>query len=325
MDRRKFLLAGASASLAAPGLAWASARYPERPVRLIVPFQPGSVPDLWARALGSVLSPRLGQPVVVENVAGAGGTIGAAALKRAAPDGLSLGLFASTHAINAHLFVPPPYDLVRDFAPIGLLSGGASVLAVPASSPYRSARELMDAVLARPGALSYASGGKGSIAHLATEALLGPQGGKALHVPYKGAPAINNSLLAGETQFGMPILGSVLAFVREGKLRALAVSSAKRSVDLPDVPTLVEAIPPGFVMESWSGLFAPAKTPTAITERVFQEISTLQREGAFDKLARSMGSELQFSHSREAFGHFVKLENERYRQLVLGANLQGAF
>lgn len=317
MHRRQLLqgLAAAGAALAVPAAVWA-AGYPDKPVRLLVPFQPGSTPDLWARGMSSALAQKMGQAFVVENMPGAGGSIGAGALKRAAPDGYSLGLFANTQAITAHTFREAPYALAEDFVAIAPLGGGYSLLTVPASSPIRSADDLVAALKAKPGELPFGSGGNGSIAHLAVEQLLKQTGTRALHVPYKGAPDIVSSQLSGQTVFGMPIFGTALTYVKSGKLRALAITSAKRSPHLPDVPTLKEALPPGYELNSWAGVFAPAKTPKPITDRLYMEINALVRTGAFEELANRMGSEAMTVDSQQAFQDFVKSEDKRFDELV---------
>ena len=327
MNKRRFLQAagGAAAALFAPHASWAADAYPDRPIRMLVPFQPGSTPDIWARALGSALTARLGQPMVVENMPGAGGSIGASALKRATPDGHTLGLFANTQAITVHTFRTPPYDLAVDFVAISMLGGGASLLTVPASSPIRTAQDLIAALKAKPGGMAYGSGGNGSIAHLAVEQLLRDTGTTALHVPYKGAPDIVSSQLSGQTQFGMPILGTALTFVNNGKLRALAITSDKRSPSLPEVPTLAEALPPGFSLNSWSGVFAPARTPAPIVDRLSREIGAILRSGAMDELVKTMGSELRPDGSPAEFQNFVIAEDKRFGDLIrtIGLKVDG--
>jgi tripartite-type tricarboxylate transporter receptor subunit TctC len=324
MDKRQFLQtagAAAAACMATPAL-WAAGSYPQRPIRLLVPFQAGSSPDTWGRAIGSILSTRLGQPVVVENMPGAGGTIGTVALKRAAPDGYTLGLLANTQAITVHTFQTPPYDLTADFVAVASIGGGASLLTVPATSPIRTAKDLIAALKAKPGELAYGSGGNGSIAHLATEQLLSDAGATALHVPYRGAPDIITSQLSGQTQFGMPILGSSMLFVRSGKLRPLAISSEKRSAFLPGVPTLAEALPPGFTLSSWSGFFAPARTPAPIVDRLHSEIRAILRSNQLDELAHSMGSDIQPMDSPAQFQQFVNAEDKRFAAQIKNIGLK---
>lgn len=323
MNRRTWLAtasAAALSSLLAP--ARAAAPYPSRPVRLIVPFLPGSSPDNTARALALELGQSLGQPLVVENMPGAGGIIGAGALKRAAADGYTLGILANTHVINVHMHRNMPYDPARDFTAIAAISGGPSALVVPAAAPYKTAADLVAAMKREPGAFNYGSGGKGSIAHLVVEALLHQTGAQAVHVPYKGAPEIISAMLSGQTQFGMPVLATATHFLRTGQIRALAVSSSARSAYFPEIPTLVEALPPGFVMDNWSGLFAPAGLPPALTRRLFEAVTALQRNGRLDPLVKAGSGELRISASPAEFNAMVAAETVRYGKLIrqLGVN-----
>lgn len=317
MNRRQWLtLAGAAALGGLAGPARADAGYPKRPLRLLVPFLAGSAPDSTARVLAEGLRQRLGQPVVVENAAGAGGVIGAGMLKRAAPDGYTLGVLANTHVINVHTFRRPPYDPARDFTPIAALAGGPTVLAVPASAPYRSVADLVAALRRKPGGFSFGSGGKGSIAHLAVEMLLHQSGTRALHVPYKGATELVTAMLSGQTDFGMPVLGTAAQYLHNGQLRALAVSSPARSPYFPEVPTLAEALPPGFVIDNWSGLFAPAGLPAPLLQRLFAAVGQVQASGAFDTQLRATAGELRRSPSPAEFAALVAGDARRYGALM---------
>ncbi|MDT6963645.1 tripartite tricarboxylate transporter substrate-binding protein [Cupriavidus sp. SZY C1] len=326
MNRRQWLATAGAAALGGmacrTGLAAAPA-YPSRPIRLIVPFIAGTAPDASARSLAAELGPLLGQSVVVENIGGAGGIIGARALKRAEPDGYTLGVLANQHVINVHLYRDPPYDATRDFTPITTVSGGPVVLAVPAASPYRTARELVDAMKRQPGALNYGSGGKGSVAHLAVESLLHQTRTEAVHIPYKGASEIVTAMVSGQTQFGMPVLSTAAPFLRNGQIRPLAVSSAARSVYFPDVPTLAEALPPGFVLDNWSGVFAPAGLPPALTKRLFDAIATLQASGKLDASTKANSGELRKSASPAQFAQMVAAENARYGKLIAEIGMRG--
>jgi len=330
MNRRQWLAtAGAAAGAAALGggmlsrVAVAAAPYPSRPIRLIVPFIAGTAPDSIARTISLELSPVLGQPLVVENIGGAGGIIGARALKRAEPDGYTLGILANQHVINVHLYREQPYDATKDFTAISALSGGPVVLAVPASSPYKTARELVDAMKKKPGALNYGSGGKGSVSHLAVESLLHQTHTEAVHIPYKGASEILTAMLSGQTQFGMPVLSTAAPFLRNGQIRALAVSSAARSIYFPDVPTLAEVVPPGFVLDNWSGLFAPAGLPTPMAKRLFDAVSALQASGKLDATMKANAGEIRKSDSPGQFTQMVAAENARYGKLIGEIGMRG--
>ncbi|RZT36337.1 tripartite tricarboxylate transporter substrate-binding protein [Cupriavidus agavae] len=328
MNRRQWLATTGAAALGAlvsrSGFAAATAaNYPSRPIRLIVPFIAGTAPDTAARSLAAELGPMLGQAVVVENIGGAGGIIGARALKRAEPDGYTLGMLANQHVINVHLYRDPPYDAVKDFTAISTVSGGPVVLAVPASSPYKTARDLIDAMKKKPGALNYGSGGKGSVAHLAVESLLHQTQTDAVHIPYKGASEIVTAMISGQTQFGMPVLSTAAPFLRNGQLRPLAVSSAARSIYFPEVPTLAEALPPGFVLDNWSGLFAPAGLPAGLTRRLFEAVSTLQASGKLDASVKANAGELRKSESPAQFSQMVAAENARYGKLIGEIGMRG--
>lgn len=329
MNRRQWLAtAGAAVGATALGgtmgrVALAAAPYPSRPIRLIVPFIAGTSPDSIARTISAELAPVLGQPLVVENIGGAGGIIGARALKRAEPDGYTLGVLANQHVINVHLYKEPPYDAAKDFVAISALSGSAVVLAVPATSPIKTARDLIDAMKQRPGAMNYGSGGKGSVSHLAVESLLHQTHTKAVHIPYKGASEILTAMLSGQTQFGMPVLSTAAPFLRNGQIRALAVSSATRSVYFPDVPTLTEALPPGFVLDNWSGLFAPAGLPTPIAKRLFDAVAKLQASGKLNATMKANAGEIRKSDSPAQFTQMVAADDARYGRLIGEIGMRG--
>lgn len=313
MLRRSLLACMALAALPGRANAW-----PTRAMRLVVPFAAGSGPDGLARVMADELGARLGQPLVVENAPGAGGVIGALALKRAAPDGYTVGLFATNHVINVHTFRTPPYDTVRDFTAIGGLVANDSVLCVAAGSPYRTAADLVAALKGSPRSLTYGSGGKGSIAHLLTEMLLRHTGTRAIHVPFKSAPEIINAMLAGHTDFGMPSLGGAMPFHRNGQLRILAAASATRTPSLPDVPALTEVVGtgPGIGISNWSGLFAPAGLPEPVRQGLFAAVGALQEAPRFTAFCRSIGAQPLRSHSPQEFAQLVAADQERYRQLM---------
>ncbi|AQV97235.1 ABC transporter substrate-binding protein [Cupriavidus necator] len=327
MNRRNWLAtAGAAAlgSLLLPArAAIASSSYPNRPIRLIVPFIAGSTPDNVARTLSVELGKTLGQPLVVENLPGAGGIIGASALRRAAPDGYTLGILANTHVINVHMYRKMPYDPAHDFTPITALSGGPSALVVPVSSPYKTAAELIAAMKKAPGKFNYGSGGKGSIAHLAVETMLHQTGCEAVHIPYKGAPEIITAMMGGQTQFGMPVLGTATQYLRNHQVRVLAVTAAARSPFFPDVPTMAEALPPGFVIDNWSGLFAPANFPAELTQKFHAAVSALQAAGVFDAQLKANAGELRRSASPAQFGTMVASDNARFGDLMKSIGMVG--
>jgi tripartite-type tricarboxylate transporter receptor subunit TctC len=324
MNRRNWLATAGAAALGSLLLpARAAAPYPNRPIRLIVPFIAGSTPDNVARTLSAELGKKLGQPLVVENMPGAGGIIGASALRRAAPDGYTLGILANTHVINVHMYRKMPYDPAQDFTAITALSGGPTALVVPVSSPCNTAAELIAAMKKAPGKFNYGSGGKGSIAHLAVETMLHQTGCDAVHIPYKGAPEIITAMMTGQTQFGMPVLGTATQYVRNGQIRVLAVTAAARSPFFPDVPTIAEALPPGFVIDNWSGLFAPANFPAELAQKLHAAVSALQTAGVFDAQLKANAGELRRSASPAQFGTIVASDNARYGELMKSIGMVG--
>lgn len=258
----------------------AHAQYPNKLIRIIVPFLPGAPPDLLARAVGDRLAVNLGQPVIVENRPGAGSNIGAEALVKAPNDGYTLMLAAVFHASNPSLYQRVNYDPVKDFAPISLVARIPALLVVHVDSSARTVQDLIALAKARPGALTYASGSNGSQAHFAGELFKRDAGIEILHVPYKGSPELVASLLGKHTSLGFPVLAAALPHVQSGKLRALAVTSAKRHTKLPDVPTMREAMSPGFELDAWFGIVAPAGVPPDIVTRLNVEIVKILRDPA---------------------------------------------
>ncbi|MGY8526215.1 tripartite tricarboxylate transporter substrate binding protein [Paracidovorax citrulli] len=331
MQRRDWLKAAgavtAAGALGSLGLASARAKgekgaWPERPVRLIVPFLAGTSPDITARNLAAELGPKLGQSLVVENIPGAGGIIGAQAIKRAEPDGYTLGLLANQHVINVNLYRNKPYDPAKDFQAIAALSGGPTVLAVPADAPWKTAAELIEAMRREPGKFNYGSGGKGSVAHLAVEALLHQTGTQAVHIPYKGATEIITAMLSGQTQFGMPVIGTATQFLRNKQIRILAVTTQTRSTYFPQVPTLAEALPPGFELDNWSGLFAPAGVPAPIVQKLFTAVTALQDAGKLTAQIEANSGELRRSASPAQFHAMVGAEARRYAQMMQAIGME---
>ena len=293
----------------------ASAQYPDKPVRIIVPFTAGGTPDTTARRIAQRLTADLHQQFVVENKPGAAGNIGAETAARATPDGYTLLLMANSHAINPALYGKVNYDLVKDFAPICLLVRGFSMMVVPASSPAKTVKEFVDLAKAKPGKLDYASGGSGSPAHLAAEAFRLATGVDYQHVPYKGAPEIVRALLANEVQVGFPTFETAYTQVRQGTLRALAITAAKRSRLLPDVPTLLEALPKGFSLEGWLGLVAPAGTPPGVVNIIATTLSNAVQDPAFTEALESGGAEVAFLGPSE-FGALLPGEVVKWKSIV---------
>ncbi|MDF2463352.1 MAG: Tripartite tricarboxylate transporter family receptor [Ramlibacter sp.] len=250
------------------GLPTAHAAFPDKPIKIVVPFSPGGGADLIARTLSAELAKELGQPVIVDNKPGGGTIIGSDLVAKSPPDGYTLLLSSIAHSVNPSLAEKLPYATEKDFVPVAMLVRSPNVLVVRAESPYKSVKDIIDAAKAKPGVLTYASPGNGTSSHLAG-ALFEELGKVRLqHISYKGSAPALTDLLGGQTDILFGTSGSVGSFVDSGKLRALAVTSAARSTAYPNVPTMVEAGVPGYVTEGWYGLHAPAGTPAAVIEKL---------------------------------------------------------
>jgi len=305
-----FLLAFAFASGAA------AQAYPSKPIRLIVPFPAGSTPDIVGRALGQKLAEAWGQAVVAENKTGAGGNIGTAEAAKSAPDGhtLVIGINGPV-AVNKALYKSLPYDPEKDLAPISLLAVGAQMLAVHPSVPAANLKEFVDYVRRNPGKLSYGSVGAGSGSHLTMELLKSQARIDMVHVPYRGFPPAVQDLLAGNIQATFAIVPAVLPNVRAGKLKAVAVTSEKRSELAPDVPTIAEQGFPRFDATVWIGLLAPAGLP----KDVFDKLAAETRKGMADPELRKRLGGLGFEvvgGTPEQFAAFIKSETEKWTGIV---------
>jgi tripartite-type tricarboxylate transporter receptor subunit TctC len=316
--KRPAMATVAFAAAAALGLGAASAahaQYPTKPVKLIVPFIAGSAPDVLARAVGEKLGQRLGQPVVIDNRGGAGGNIGAEAAAKSAADGYTLLLATSSHVVNPSLYARVGYDPVKDFAPVALLMKLPSLLVAAPDLPAASVSQLIALAKAKPGQLNYGSGGNGSLAHLSGATFVTMADLDVTHIPYKGAPEIITSLLSGQTQFGFPTFSTALPQVKAGKLKALGVTSARRNPQLPDVPTMLESMSPGFEIEAWFGLWAPAATPPDVVRQLGAEVAAVLRDPAFRAQLASDGSEV-VSGTPEEFTAYVKTEAAKWAKIV---------
>jgi tripartite-type tricarboxylate transporter receptor subunit TctC len=290
--------------------------YPSKPVRIIVPWPPTGTVDILGRTLGQKLSDGLGQPVLIENRAGANGMIGSDAVAKAAPDGYTLLVENITgHSINATLQAKMPFDSQKDFAHVSLLAWVPDGVVSLPSLPAKDIRELIALAKAQPGKLTYASFGVGSTAHLAGELFKTMAGIDLLHVPYKGgAPAIAD-LLAGQVSIYIPVLPSVVALVKGDRLRLLAVTGAQRSSAMPNVPTVAESGLPGFEASNWFGLMAPAGTPPAVVSRLHAEtLKAMQAPDLREKLA-GLGFEIQTSTPQE-FVSLLRSETEKWAKVI---------
>jgi tripartite-type tricarboxylate transporter receptor subunit TctC len=298
-------------ALAAP--AWAQ-HYPAKPIRLIVPFPAGGIADIYGRLIGNRVAETWGQPVVVENRAGAGGNIGADLAAKSAPDGYTLVMGSiGTHAVNVSLFSKLPYDPVRDFAPIALVLEAEGLLVVHPSIPAQNVSELIQLAKTRP--LTFASAGMGTASHLAGELFKSMAKIEMTHVPYKGnVPAITD-LLAGQTSLLFATMPTVLPHAKAGKLRALATIGAARSAAAPDLPTVAESALPGFDVTNWIGLFAPAGTPPDIVRRWNGEVARFMQSKEIG--ARLLGEGARYvATTPEQFGAFVRAEIAKWAPVV---------
>jgi tripartite-type tricarboxylate transporter receptor subunit TctC len=317
VTRRQLLLAAlAAAAGLAPAASLAQA-WPSRPIHLIVPYPPGGPVDLSARLLGAKLQGSLGQPVVVENKPGAGGNIGTDFVAKSAPDGYTLVMGAiATHAINPALYPKLSYHPLRDFRHVALLVQVPNVLVVNNDVPIRNISEFISLVKANPGKFDFASGSAGSTGHLAGELFKQMTGTYMVHIPYKGsAPAVAD-LMAGRVQLMFDNLASALPNIKAGKLRALAVTTAKRSAFVPELPTLDESGLKGFDLTTWWGVMAPAGTPQAVIDRLADEIGTAMELADLKERFAAMGSEAPTVRSPREFTSFVEKELKLYSELV---------
>lgn len=290
--------------------------YPNKPIRLVVPFIAGGAADLLAREVGQKLAESWGQPVVIENKPGAGGVIGAEIVAKAAPDGYTLVLgTVVTHAIDVSMVSKLPYDPIKDFSPITLVGSIANVLVVNPSVPANSVKELIALAKSKPGQLNFASSGSGLSQHLAGELFKTMAGVDIVHIPYKGSIPAITAVVNGESSLILNVLPTTIPQIKAGKVRPLAVTSAKRSAILPDLPTVSEAGLPGFDVVSWFGILAPAGTPKEIVAKLNKEIvKILQMPDVRDRLFKQGAEPL--SCTPEQFDAHIKQEIVKWGEVV---------
>ena len=270
----------------------ASAQYPNRPIKLIVPFPPAGSTDISARALAGKLGERLGQPVIIENKPGAGGNIGSDVAAKAPPDGYTLVVgTVGTHAINSGLYSKMPYDPIRDFAPVVLLSTTPNVLVVPPSFPANSVQDVIRLAKAKPGELTFASSGAGTSIHLSGEMFKSMAGLDMTHIPYKGSAPMLIDLLSAQVNMAFDNLSASMVHIKAGKLKALATTGAKRAPALPDLPTVSEAGLPGYESTSWNAVYAPAGTPKEIIDKLNRESNAVLQSPETRRYFAEQGAE----------------------------------
>jgi tripartite-type tricarboxylate transporter receptor subunit TctC len=314
-ERIKILFLIAAGIFAGITCAQSKTDYPSKPIHLIVGFSPGGSADTVGRALAEGLSVRLGQPVVVENKAGANGNIAAEYVARSVPDGYVLYFPSIGHAVNASLYKNLPYDPVKDFTAIGGVFSAPNILIVPANSPYKSVNELIAAGKASPGKLTFASSGSGTSVHLS--AVLFEKMAKIdmIHVPYKGTGSAMPDVISGQVDMSFPNLPSGLPHVKSGSLRALGVTTAKRSAAAPNIPTIAESGLPGYDMATWYGLVAPANLPVEIRNRINKELQGILADPKFKDKLIAQGAD-PMPGTPEQFSTFIKAEIEKWRKLI---------
>ncbi|MGQ0750176.1 MAG: Bug family tripartite tricarboxylate transporter substrate binding protein [Betaproteobacteria bacterium] len=305
--------------LVAPAFGHA-AEYPVRPIRVTVPFPPGGTSDILTRIIGEKLTAGLGQQIVVDNRPGAGGVIATDIVAKAAPDGHTLYMTFVSHAINPYVYAKLPYDTRRDFTPVALFAVSPNVLVVTPSLPVKSIKDLIALARSKPGKVNYGSAGVGTNSHLSAEMIIAATGVKMTHIPYKGAPQANADVAAGLVQVHIPSMPVTMPLIQAGRLRAIAVTSSKRSPVLPDVPTVAETLP-GYESLAWYGFIGPRGTPPAVVARLNQEIEkALRQPDLIDAMSRQ-GAEPTYRNAK-AFGDYIEAELARWGAAVKAAGLK---
>jgi len=312
-------LAAVLAGLSAPPAAQAA--YPDRIIRIIVPFPPGGGTDIVTRRLGEAMAGDLGQAVIIENKPGAGTIIGTGAAATSAPDGYTLLMATFAHAVNPSLNAKLPYDTFAAFAPVALVARSFNIVVVNPKLPINNIRELIAAAKAKPGAINFGSYGLGTSAHLAGELFKVMAGVDLTHVPYKGAAAAITDLLGGQIEVMFTTVASVAPYVQGGQLRALAVTSAQRSPAFPDLPTVAESGVPGYMAESWYGLYAPAGTPADVVARLNTSVALAVQAPAFKSLEQVEGLTIAVGPPAE-LDRYVRGEAARWQELISKSNIK---
>jgi len=293
----------------------------DRPIRIIVPFSPGGGTDTIARTLGAAMSQELGQTVIVENKPGAGTVIGTDTVAKSAPDGTTILIATFAHAVNPSLRSKMPFDTDKAFDPVVLIGRSPNILVVPASSPYKSIKELVAAAKAEPGKLTFASQGVGTSAHLAGELFNNLAGINMTHVPYKGAGPALNDLLGGQVNMMFATATAAAPLIESGKVRALGVTTPERSPVRPEVPSIAEAGVPGYAAESWYGFFVPAGTPADVVNKLNAATAKAAKSDAFRKRVEGEGLVITAGTPKE-LADYVSAEQKRWAALVKAAKIE---
>ena len=317
LARRGAHIAACVLGLVLAGATAAAAPYPDKPIRLLVPYPPGGITDVLTRSLAELLRKELGQPVIVDNKPGANTALAAQALATSPADGYTVMMAAAATVVMNPLLNPKlGYDPARDFTAVGRVAETPLVLVVRTDSPARTLADLIAAARAKPGDASFASTGMGSTLHLAGELLQLETGTQMLHVPYKGSAPALNGVLGGETQFMIDSVGSSIPLIKGGKLRAIAVTSASRLPALPDVPTVAESGVPGFDVSTWFGLLVPKQTPAAIVSRLNAALALATRDPAFRAQFEAVGLVVPAPIDSATFARFIDAETAKWGPLI---------
>ena len=312
-SRRRWIGLACAALCAAP-LAWASG-YPDKPVKLVVPYPPGGPTDIVARVVAQKLQEQMGQPFVVDNRPGAGANIGAEAVARSTPDGYTLVVATTAHAINPSLFARLNYSITKDFAPVSQLTSGPLVIVTSPATPVSNVKELIALAKSKPGGLNYASSGNGQSTHLSAELFNAMAGVKMAHVPYKGSAPALTDVMGGQADLMFDTMLSSMPHVKAGKLKALAVTSGQRSPSAPDIPTVAESGLPGYEAIAWNGLLAPAGTPPEVVNRLNAELKKVLENPEVRQRFEAQGFSATWN-TPAAYASFLQAEVDKWDKVV---------
>ncbi len=312
------LAASLGLSLQAPS---AQAAYPDKPIKMVVGFTAGGTADTVGRIMAQAMGERLHQTIVVENRTGANGNLATESVARSAPDGYTIFFTSVGHAVNPYLYKSAKYDPIKDFTPIGQVLSAPNVLVVPPSSPFKTLEELIAFARANPGKLNVASSGFGSSVHLSAELFMQATGVKLTHIPYKGTSVALPDLMSGTISMMFPNLPSLIPMIESGKLRALGVTTAKRSSAAPNIPTIAEAGVPGYDMSTWYGFVGPANMDAAIVKQLNTVVQQTLADPAIRKKLSDQGVDI-VSGSAEDFGRMIQAESDKWKRLIKEANIQ---
>jgi len=317
MTKAFLALIAAAIVLAGPA---AAQPYPSKPITLVIPFAAGGSNDIVGRAIGKNLAEAWGQPVLIDNRLGAGGVIGAAAVAGAKPDGYTLLLVSSTFTINPAIKKSMPFDTIKDFTPVAFVARSPLLVTASNKLPVTTAKDLLELARAKPGAINYASSGPGSINQISAELIALSAGVRLTHIPYKGGSLALNDLIGGHVDIYVSSLPQVLEIVRSGQAKGLAVTSLKRTPNLPDVPTLDESGIPGFDSSSWWGIVGPAGMPAAIVDQLNVEIGKMLTSPDLKKFLQNEGAE-PVTMTPQQFGELMQSETQRWIKVGREANI----